>query len=123
MANLLNGITHAIVTVPSRKDSEQSGIRANVQFCYGPGDETAIGNIHWVYRNEITSWRVPHVPIIENGIVIQSPVFKGELLEKLCQEAFRVLEHIRKQKGNPSWGKRYRVLGTGIDAQVIEETL
>jgi hypothetical protein len=121
MSATLSGITHALVSVPKREDSEQSGIRASVSLCYGPGDDTAIANIHYVKGMAGMTWTVPHVEIVEDGRKVWSPVFRGELLEKLCDAASRALDRVKEQIGTPKWDTSYRVFGTPDHQVKVEE--
>lgn len=107
--NLLSGISHAIVTVPSREDSAQSGVVASVELCFGD-DQTSIAHVHRArgVDNRLV-WNVPHVQIVKDGRQQMSPVFRGKLLVQLCTVAERALERIKKDVGRPEYGKRYRV--------------
>ena len=120
MTRFLTGMTHAIVTVPERKDSDSSGIRATVSFCFGPGDENAITCIHYRRCESGTFWTVPHVEIIEAGRKTMVPVFRGELLEKMCHAAARALERVKEQIGAPHWGTSYRVFGSPDGSPMVE---
>ena len=113
-------MTHAIVTVPEHRDSDSSGIRATVSFCFGPGDENAITCIHYRRCETETSWTVPHVEVFEAGHKTMIPVFRGELLEKMCQAAARALERVKQQIGTPQWGTSYRVFGSPDGTPVVE---
>lgn len=121
MSNLLSGLTHAVVSVPKREDSEASGIRASVSLCFGPGDDTAVTNIHYVKGAEGMVWVVPHVDVVLDGRSIKSPVFRGELLEKICQVAARALERVKEHLGTPSWGTSYRVFSATDNTVKVEE--
>lgn len=107
---LLAGITHAIVDVSSKSDAHESGVVADVELCYGPGDDTSICHIQYVRSaTGPLVWKVPHVMVTENGVVKSKPVFRGELLEQLCQVAARALDRIKQEYGRPQYGARYRV--------------
>jgi hypothetical protein len=121
MSRELKGMTHALVLVPSKPDSEASGIRASVSLCWGPGDDTAITNINYVRGTDGPLWTVPHVDVVEDGRHVKSPVFRGELLESLCQTAARALEQVKTHCGAPHWGARYRVFGTSDGTTKVEE--
>ena len=112
-SKFLSGITHAIVSVPTREDSEVSGIRASVAFCYGPGDDTAIANVLYTKGVDGLVWTVPHVDVVVGGRWVKSPVFRGTFLDVLCQAAARALERVKESVGAPNWGTSYRVY-TGI---------
>lgn len=118
---MLTGVTHAIVTIPTKADSDASRIRALVSICFGPGDDNAIGNIAYALGEDGMYWKVPHVEIFENGIAVWSPVFRGELLEKMCQMGARSLEHVKAQIGSPKWGTKYRVFGMPDKTVKVEE--
>jgi hypothetical protein len=48
------------------------------------------------------------------------PVFRGELLEKMCQAAARALERVKEQIGAPQWGTSYRVFGSPDGSPMVE---
>lgn len=106
---LLVGITHAIVDVPAREDARQSGVVAEVELCFGPGDDTSICHIQYVRTDGAFSWRVPHVPVVKDGRQTMHPVFRGELMAQLCNVAARALDRIKQDFGKPEYGVRYRV--------------
>ena len=121
MSNLLSGLTHAVVSVSKREDSEASGIRASVSLCFGPGDDTAIANIHYVKGTDGMQWLVPHVDTVLDGRPVKSPVFRGELLAKICQVAARALERVKEHVGTPAWGVSYRVFSATDNTVKVEE--
>jgi hypothetical protein len=107
---LLAGITHAIVEVPSRNDSHKSGVVAEVELCFGPGDDTSICHIQYVRGLTGTPvWRVPHIPVVKDNATQLHPVFRGELMEQICNVAARALDRIKEVFGRPEYGLRYRV--------------
>jgi hypothetical protein len=118
--SILSGVTHAIVTVPVQSDAKQTGTRALVALCYGPGDANAISNIRLQTVENGVEWQVPHVEVFENGQQMWVPVFRGELLEKLCQTAARALERVKEQIGTPQWNTRYRVYATPDGTSKVE---
>ena|ERR1035438_1184981 len=120
MASILTGITHAIVTVPSRADSQASGVRASVALCYGPGDDNAITNINLLHSSGGSSWNVPHIQEIRDGKWIWVPVFRGEVLEQVSDTAARALERVKEQIGKPQWNTSYRVFGTPDGTSKVE---
>jgi hypothetical protein len=120
MVRFLTGMTHALVYVPSKEDVNGTGIRATVSLCFGPGDENAITNIHYVRSDGGLFWEVPHISTTRNGRPVKSPVFTGELLEKLCQAAARALERVKQQIGTPDWDTTYRVFGRPDGTPIVE---
>jgi hypothetical protein len=113
-------MTHAIVTVPTHQDADASGIRASVAFCFGPGDENAITCIHYRCCESGAFWEVPHVEVVVDGHKTMTPVFRGELLMKLCQAAARALERVKETIGTPQWGTTYRVFGSPDGSPMVE---
>lgn len=121
---LLAGVTHALVTVPAREDADRTGVRAIVDLCYGPGDDTAIGQIYLSKNIDgEMAWNVPHTQMLYKGQCINKPVFRGELLVMLCAAAAKAVDHIRTELGKPEYGKRYRVYSGGNGKAKVEEDI
>ena len=119
MTKLLGGVTHVIVEVPSRSDSDRSGVVALVNLCFGPGDDAGIAHIQAIRGKEHSLiWRVPHVEVWKDGKRELQPVFRGELMHQVCAAAARALDRIKRDIGRPQYGKKYRITNRAVEARV-----
>lgn len=114
--HFLSGMTHAVVHVSEKTEVKATGIIATIDLCFS-NDDNAITGLCYIRDEEgNTTWRVPHYEVDEDNIPIYVPVFRGELLKKLCAVGARVIDRIRTDIGKPEFGKNYRV---GETAEVI----
>lgn len=111
MNRLLLGVTHALVSVPTREESKRTSTFALVDLCFGPGDDTAISGLRYV-RNQDgqMAWQGPMFTYIANGHDCLQPVLKGTLLVDVVTLASQALNRIKKDLGAPAWGTQYRIL-------------
>jgi hypothetical protein len=115
MSRALTGITHAVVSVPEKKDAHASNTYATVELCFGPGDDTALTGFRYIRNAEgKPMWQGPMYEVVQNGRLVQMPVFKGELLLETVRMASRALSRIKKDLGEAAWGKRYHVFKTHV---------
>lgn len=119
---LLVAVTHILVTIPNKDDALATGVRATVDLCFGPGDDSAISQVQLVKRDDDLAWEVPHVPYRRgNSHKCMVPVFRGRLLEEVCEMAARAVEHIKRDLGIPQYGMRYRVFVADNQVKVVVE--
>lgn len=111
MSKLLSGITHAIVSVPTKQDAKVSGTFAMVDLCFGPGDDTSLSGFRYTRDEDGKSmWQGPMIEVIRDGRRVVLPVFKGDLLLETTRLASAAVARIKKDLGQPAWGTRYRIL-------------
>lgn len=117
---ILNGVTHAIVTIPEKAVALETGVRAVVDLCYGPGDDTAICEITLMKSEDDLVWTVPHVrSSVAPGHKVLVPVLKGQLLLKSCEVAARAVDRVKRDFGTPKYHTKYRVFAG--DTKAVEE--
>jgi hypothetical protein len=118
---LLRGITHVVITTaPTAEKSKATGIIMTAEICFGPDVSNAIGNIDLIpMPDKTTSWRLPSVTYTKDGKPAHNPVFRGSLAEEIGRWAATALDRIKKEIGNPKWGKIYSI-PTG-NASKVEE--
>jgi hypothetical protein len=109
MSKYLNGITHAVVTIPEESDANQSCVVAIVDIYFG--QDTAICGMKYSKRGGNVGWRAPMVQFLKDGKEwIPIPVFKGGLLLDICKLCSQAISRVKKTFGRPVWGHKYIVL-------------
>jgi hypothetical protein len=104
---MLNGITHSIVSVRSKKDAAETGTLADVEIFFG--NDSSIGGIRYVKNDKDLQWYTPVINILKDGKILATPVFTGPLMMEICRLSSWAIDRVRQVYGSPKWEAKYKI--------------
>lgn len=119
MPKFLPGVTHALVVTSTNKEDmdKMHGIMANVNLCFGPGDEHALCSIGIKKMEGPVTGLTAHIPKtarITNGKTTYEPTLTGKLADEAKLLALTAFDRVKQSHGL-KFGKRYRVIANAVE--------
>ena len=121
MANLITGISHAVIYFNTLEGSKQTGISAMMKLCFG-SDDDAISQV--LYSTQSGSktpvWVLPTRFTID-GSKIEFPIFTGKVGEEILAAVGRASDRFKKANvAGKLAGRAFRVTTHSVE-EIKEE--
>jgi hypothetical protein len=115
--------THVtLVTAKSKEQATALGFNGAFSICFGPGDDTAICQIHLAETDSgrRPTYKLPEILITEKGRTVRRPVFKGKIRDEIIAHVNHARDMIKATYGKIGYGYTYTVAGTKVTREPEE---